>query len=244
MADSQRYRLVIGLPAFNEEQNLPDLLRDIQAVGLDDCLILVVDDGSSDRTAAVVREWSGHPSAALIQHPLNQGLGAALHTIITNALSYLRADGFLVTMDADGTHRPQQIPKLLQTGAQGFDLVVASRYVGSGKITGVPWYRRVLSVGAYVVVRSLFGVRQVRDVSSGYRAISTKLLRQALAQYPEGLATERGFVATVEVLVKLLRSGARPAETGLDLRYDLKKGASKMKIWRTVRDYFRLRSKL
>ncbi|MHA1569026.1 MAG: glycosyltransferase family 2 protein [Alphaproteobacteria bacterium] len=237
---TEQYQLVIGLPAFNEEQNLPALLHDIQAADLADCLVLVVDDGSTDRTAAIATEWAEKMPLHLHRHERNLGLGAAIRHIYELARPRLRDDGVLITLDADGSHRPEQIPEMVAKVREGCDLVIASRYTAASRVTGVPALRRLLSYGAYLAVRLLLGVREVRDFTCGFRAVSADLLRRAEEKYPEGLATESGFAVTVEVLIKLLHLGARPAEIGMDLRYDLKRGASKIRIGHTIMQYLRL----
>lgn len=241
MTDEQkRYRLVVGLPAYNEEADLPDLLRDIEAVGLDDALVLVVDDGSSDATAAIAEKWAKRMPLLLHRHEKNLGLGMAIANIYRLSPPLLSEGGVLVTMDADGSHRPEQILVLLAKIEKGCDLVIASRYTADSRVAGVPWPRKLLSYGAFFAVRLLFGIRQVRDFTCGFRAISASLLHRAQARYPEGLATEQGFSVTVEVLIKLLRLDARAGEIGMDLRYDLKQGKSKIRIGRTISQYLRL----
>lgn len=244
MSEATAYRLVISLPAYNEERNLPDLLRDIRACALPAGVVLVVDDGSTDRTAAIAGEWGERLPVVLHRHRPNQGLGAAIRSILREADPLLTTDGVLVIMDADGSHRPEQIPALLAKLAEGFDVVIASRYTADSRVRGVPWHRRMLSGGVRVLARLLLGVKEVRDFSSGYRAIRASFLREAQRRYGGELATEPGFAVTLEVLIKLLRCGARVAEIGLDLRYDLKQGASKIRLTRTVVAYFRLLGRL
>jgi len=237
------FDVVIGLPAYNEESDLSDLLREIKDVDLDNYVVLVLDDGSTDNTAQIAGQWSEKIPLVLHRHQTNRGLGEALRSICSLSMDLLKEDGHLITIDADRSHRPEQIPELLAKASQGYDFVIASRYTGASRVTGVPAYRRMLSAGTRVLVRILFGIRQIRDFTSGYRAISRELITRAAGTFPrglDGLVTESGFPATVEILIKCLRIGARPAEIPIDLRYDLKRGSSKIRIIRTVLAYLKL----
>jgi dolichol-phosphate mannosyltransferase len=236
--------IMVGLPAYNEELNLPFLFEEIRELQLPNYIILLVDDGSSDNTAELVKDWTDKIPLVVVRHPENQGLGAAVKNLLREAAARLGPDDYLVLMDADRSHRPYQIPSMLEKASEGYDLVIASRYTSQSKVVGVPLFRRMLSHGAYLFVRTLFGLAPIKDFTCGYRAISMRLLQKAEEKFPEGLATENGFSVTLEVLVKLVSAGAKPAEIGMDLRYDLKAGGSKMRPFATILQYFGLFGRL
>ena len=235
--------IIIALPAFNEEEALSRLLPDI-ATAMEEARlpyrILVVDDGSEDRTATVVESCADHVSVKLVRHPRNMGLGAAMQTLFRTALAELGEDDVLVTMDADGSHRPALIVPMVQKIHQGAEVVIASRYQPGAQIIGVPAHRNLMSSGAAWLFRTLAPVRGAKDYSCGYRAYTAGILRRMAEVYGEGLTEESGFACQVDLLLKLGRLGAVVAEVPMILRYDLKPGKSKMKVRKTVRDTLRV----
>lgn len=236
------------LPAFNEGENLPGLLSDLDQLASTSQLqikVLVVDDGSTDDTGEVVRVWGGSCRPQVIVHPVNRGLAAAMETALRGALDRCGPDDVIVTMDADGSHRPAQIPAMVRALEGGADVVIASRYQRASLVSGVPWIRNVYSLGARTLLSILFPIPGVRDYTSGFRAYRASLLRRARDLYGDRWIESRGFSVTTEILLKL--HALRPAlhEIPIDLRYDLKRGDSKLAAVRTIRQYlamvFRLR---
>jgi dolichol-phosphate mannosyltransferase len=236
-------RLRLLLPAFNEEGNLGDLLVDARDTfvrwgGISDWGIVVVDDGSSDGTARVA---TSVPDArvTLLPHGVNRGLGAAMRTGIEHALATMADDDLLVSMDSDHTHPPELIPSMVALADEGADLVIASRYQPGAKIAGLVWWRRLISDAASLVFRVLFPCG-ARDYTCGYRVYRVGLLRWGSTRYGPHFLNQRGFSVMVDVLLKLRRHARRIAEVPLDLRYDRKRGASKMKVMRTIGTTLRL----
>lgn len=225
------------VPAYNEEHALPRLLQRVQAVGVVDA-VLVVDDGSTDRTAEVAELWPGPLPVRVIRHGRNRGLGSAMRTALQAVVSSPLQDGdAAVTMDADDTHDPAVIPAMLAALTHA-DVVVASRYCPGGREFGLAWYRRVLSRGASTLLGLLRPVPGVRDYSCGYRAYRVGRLRQAIARHGvDGLITTDGFACMAELLLRLHHLGARCDEVPLELHYERKTGRSKMRIARTIRGY-------
>jgi len=232
--------LLVALPAYNEEAALGKLIENILALLPQNSGILIVDDGSKDSTASIVEKASSKGPVALIKHGTNKGLGAAVRTLFIHGVPMLAERGKLVLMDADGTHTPDQIAQLKAKSEQGYDLVVCGRYVEGGQSHGVPGYRRFLSVAARCIVSIFLGELPAKDITSGYRMYDAKLLRAAMAKYGDRFVTTSGFGVMVEILSKLTWIGANVAEVPLILRYDLKKGASKMRLFKTFFQYLRL----
>lgn len=236
---SEKSKTIVCLPSYNEARNLPNLFRDIYQAS-PDALILVVDDGSVDETESIARKAAETMNILIVKHQRNMGLGQAIRTAFKNALDLVRDDGYVIMMDADGTHRPEQIPDLIIKAEAGADLVVAGRYLEGSMVMGVPYYRKALSAGVRVLSRVLFGNLVAKDVSSGYRLYKASLLRRAERVYGDQLIVSNGFTAILELLVKMMRIGARIDQIPLNLRYDMKKGASKIRITRTVIQYLHL----
>jgi dolichol-phosphate mannosyltransferase len=143
-------------------------------------------------------------------------------------------------MDADNTHPSDLLPRLIEEIRRGADLVIASRYVPGGVEEGVPLIRRILSAGIGVLMRLRFGLSGVRDYSCGYRAYRARLVQAAAARYGPRLIESRGFTCMAELLLKLHALRPRVVEVPLHLRYDRKRGGSKMRVLQTVGGYLAL----
>lgn len=231
----------VVLPAYNEAASLPPLLEGLAA--LPRSLVwraVLVDDGSHDGTGDVARAGATRLPIDVVVHEQNRGLAAALRTGLEYACARAAPDDVIVTMDADNTHDPAQIPQMLQAIAGGTDLVVASRYVRGARQVGVPIHRVLLSAGVGWLLRVRFGLPGVRDYSCWYRAYRASLLQRALGRYGARLIEASGFDVMAEVLIKLAPLRPRVAEVPLLLRYDRKPGPSKMPTMRTVLGYLRL----
>ena len=234
--ETQR-KVLLVLPAFNEAQNLLQLLPAVEALAVEapelGLRVLLVDDGSTDGTSKVGQTPWRVPVEVLM-HPRNQGLAAAFRTGLLEAMGQAKADDAIVVMDADNSHLPEQIPALLRALEAGADVAIASRYRRGAQVRGVPRHRRALSTGMSVLFRAIAALPGVRDYSCGYRAYRAGLLQDAWRTQGERLFAQEGFACMVAMLLRLQEQGARFAEIPLDLRYDRKAGASKMKVGSTV----------
>ena len=235
--DPRHPRVLIVLPAYNEGASLEPLLtelrRDLGQARLD-YEVIVVDDGSDDDTALVASQASFVMPLVCVQHPTNRGLAAALRTGFATALERGQPGDVIVTMDADNTHPPGSIARMFSMIRHGRDVVIASRYQSGSRVCGVPVHRNALSFGARVLFKATFPIRGVRDYTCGYRAYRYELLQQAMEHYGERFVSEQGFSCMVDVLLKLRRFRPVMGEAPLVLRYDLKGGASKMRVLKTV----------
>lgn len=238
--------LTILLPAYNEAKALPTLLPALAEALAEQqpFRILVVDDGSADATPEIVRQAAATLPVILEQHPHNRGLGAAMATGFAWVAAHIAdpAADAVVALDADNTHPATLIPRMLRRlQADPADIVIASRYAPGGDEVGLAPYRKVLSRGASWLLQLAFPIPGARDYTCGFRAYRVSFLQQALAHYgPEGFVTERGFACMAEILIRSHFIGARVSEEGLVLRYDLKEGASKLPVARTIRQYLAL----
>ena len=238
-------KTTVLLPAYNEAENLPDLLlalhQTLRSTRDGDYEIILVDDGSTDDTAAIAEASAVDGPVRLIRHHRNQGLGGTLRTGLTAAC---RNDGVVVTMDADNSHDPGCIVAMVAAIEDGNELVIASRFQEGGAMVGVPWHRRLLSVGASRFMNLVFPTAGVRDFSTGFRAYDAGLLRRVIDHFGEEFITQDGFASMVEVLLRARAVGARMFEVPFVLRYDRKRGESKMNISRTILGYLRLAREL
>ena len=233
----------IVLPAYNEEANMPRLLDSLRDA-MDDSgaryQVIVVDDGSRDRTGTIVEEFAGQMPVQLIRHHVNQGLGATIRDGLLAAVARAGDRDVIITMDADDTHTPGLIVRMTRMISEGYDVVIASRYQPGSRVYGVPFLRRVMSDLASLLMRVVFPTRGVRDFTCGYRAYRASSLRAALSRYGDEFVNQEGFQCMVDILLKLRSLDLVFGEVPLLLRYDRKAGESKMKVWRTARQTLRL----
>ncbi len=227
----------LALPAYNEQQALPELLERIGEAFADNGMpyeVIIVDDGSQDDTLQIASQWSFQMPIQVLQHQRNQGLGATLRDALREATDRAGERDIIVTMDADNTHPPGLIHRMVQNIGEGCDVVIASRFQNGARVTGVPANRAVLSIGARILFTILFPTRGVRDYTSGYRAYRAAALRRAFEAHGDAFVGERGFSCMSDILLKLRAQGCMFGEVPLRLRYDQKGGASKMQVFKTI----------
>ena len=224
------------LPAYNEEKDLPVLLNRIQRAldGWANYRVLVVDDGSHDRTAQIVREAAARMPVDLIEHPQNMGLGAAMRTGLKAAA---QSSDIVVTLDADNSQDPELIRSMVERLEGGGDVVIASRFQPGALEIGVPPFRVFLSHFSSAGIRTLVRYPGVRDYTCGFRAYRAQTLRSLINLFGDNFIRENGFSCMFEILLNMRALNAKVSEVPLVLRYDLKEGASKMRILRTMWRY-------
>lgn len=194
-------RVTVVLPTYNEAENLPRIVAALRALERP-LRILVVDDGSPDGTGRLADDLARERDDLHVIHREGQrGFGEALTTGFRAALAQ-GADA-LVTMDADFSHDPADVPRLLSAlDDEAVRLVIGSRYTAGGEIRDWPLHRRVLSAVANTFVSVLFAL-PARDCTSGFRVYR----REALADIPWARLRSPGYSFLVEVLYWATRSG-------------------------------------
>lgn len=211
---------LVVIPTYNERENLESIVDRLR-VAQPDVAVLVVDDGSPDGTGAIADAIASEDERVHVLHRSGKaGLGAAY--LAGFAWGLERGYGILVEMDADGSHRPEELHRLLDRSAAGADLVIGSRWVPGGTVVNWPWHRIALSRGGSLYSRIMLGVR-VRDLTGGYRAIRADLLRTLLAEDIESA----GYCFQVDLARRALRYGAEVAEVPIAF-VERERGESKM----------------
>jgi dolichol-phosphate mannosyltransferase len=236
---AQGFRLWVVLPAHNEEDSIGPLLDSLlRELGADypDFAVLVVNDGSTDRTAAIVRDYEDSGRVQLLDRPANRGLAETLRTGLLAAVGQARADDIVVVMDADNTHPAGLVFRMTRLIREGNDVVIASRYREGSRSRGLTLRRKALSRAASLLFRTVFPTPGVRDYTCGYRAYRAGMLMELVDRHGQEFISERGFACMVDILLRLREQGAIFSEVPLVLRYDRKGGPSKMKVLRTIRE--------
>lgn len=167
---------LVVIPTFNERDNLPVIVERLLGA-LEDIHVLVVDDSSPDGTGVIADELAAADERGRI-HVLHRtakdGLGKAY--LAGFAWGLERDYPVIIEMDADGSHAPEQLHRLLEGINAGADLVIGSRYVPGGQLVNWPKRREFLSKGANTYARLALG-SSIRDITAGYRAYRAPVLR-------------------------------------------------------------------
>jgi dolichol-phosphate mannosyltransferase len=217
--DAAAGRVVIVMPTYNERQNLEIIAGRIREA-VPDADLLVVDDNSPDGTGDLADKLAeADPRVQVLHRTEKAGLGRAYVAGFTKAL----AEGYdlIVEMDADGSHRPEDLPRLLAAEA-GADAVIGSRYVPGGTVVNWPASRQVLSKGANLYTRLMLGVR-VKDATGGFRVYRAATLRRIGL---DGIQSA-GYCFQVDMTLRVLQAGLRITEVPITF-VERERGASKM----------------
>jgi dolichol-phosphate mannosyltransferase len=223
----------ILLPAYNEEASVARLLPKLAAAldgQADGYHIVAVDDGSTDQTADLLEQHAQVYPLTVVTHPLNRGLGETERDGFEFIAWRCAPDDVIVRLDADDTHEPELLPRLLDKLQEGYDVVNTSRFRPGGGQTGVTTYRAFISRAANLFMLAIFRIPGIRDYSCGFRAYRGRVIQDAVRVYGNNFIQLRGlgFTSTLEMVVKLHLLGCRFAEVPFQLRYDQKMSPSKM----------------
>jgi dolichol-phosphate mannosyltransferase len=190
--------VLVVVPTYNERENLERAVHGIRKAGYD---VLVVDDSSPDGTADLARRLAREDGGIhVLQRPGKLGLGSAY----VEGFRYGLEQGYelFVEMDADGSHLPQYLPRLVESSARTGGLALGSRYVEGGSIVGWKWHRLLLSSAANTYCRLVLGLR-VRDCTAGYRCYTRALLMAIDLDQ----VFSQGYIFQVEMLYRCIRLG-------------------------------------
>jgi dolichol-phosphate mannosyltransferase len=198
-------RVLVIVPTYNERENLP-LIAGRLREALPDVHLLVADDNSPDGTGEIADRLAEQDDHIHVLHrPGKQGLGSAYIAGFRWGL----AEGYdvLVEMDADGSHQPEELHKLLDRVARGADLAIGSRWVRGGRVVNWPASREILSRGANIYVRRMLGI-PVRDATAGFRAYRAATLEKIGIDDVES----QGYCFQIDLTLRTVRHGLRVAE--------------------------------
>ena len=212
-------RVLVIVPTYNERENLPLILDRLRAA-VPLAHVLVVDDGSPDGTGEIAdARAAADDSIDVLHRTEKQGLGPAYFAGFDWGLEH----GFdvLVEMDADGSHAPEQLPRLL-AAIDRADLVIGSRYVRGGSVVNWPLRRLILSRGANLYSRLALGVG-VRDITAGYRAYRAAVIRAI----PLNEVASHGYVFQIDLAWRAILGGFRVVEVPITFT-EREIGVSKM----------------
>ncbi|MEV8529153.1 MULTISPECIES: polyprenol monophosphomannose synthase [unclassified Streptomyces] len=212
-------RALVIIPTYNEAENIKPIVARVRAA-VPEAHVLVADDNSPDGTGKFADEIAADDEQVHVLHRKGkEGLGAAYLAGFRWGIEH--DYGVLVEMDADGSHQPEELPRLL-TALKGADLVLGSRWVPGGRIVNWPKYREFISRGGSTYSRLLLGV-PIRDVTGGYRAFRRETL--------EGLGLDEvasaGYCFQVDLARRAVGAGFHVVEVPITF-IERERGDSKM----------------
>ncbi|MCH6470373.1 polyprenol monophosphomannose synthase [Sinomonas terrae] len=213
-------RILTIIPTYNELESLPKTLGRLRsAVPASD--VLVADDNSPDGTGELADRIASEDQQVHVMHRKGkEGLGAAYLAGFKWALE--RDYDVVVEMDADGSHQPEQLPRLLEAVEQGADLVIGSRWVQGGTVVNWPAYRQLISRTGSTYARLMLGLK-IRDMTAGYRAFRRTTLEKLDLDGVESV----GYGFQVDLAWRVARMGLKVAEVPVTF-VERELGASKM----------------
>jgi len=195
-------KIVIGIPAYNEEKNIAGLLIKLKKISSD---IIVCNDGSNDLTSKIAKELG----VIVIDHEKNLGYGSAIKSIFLKAHE-INAD-MLVTFDADGQHRIEDINIVLEPIKNNIaDIVIGSRFLNNNQ--EIPKYRKI-GIKAITKLTNVTGGTKITDSQSGFRAYNKKTLDKIRPQ-------ESGMGISTEILIKAQKADFKISEVPITILYE------------------------
>jgi dolichol-phosphate mannosyltransferase len=201
----------IVVPTYNEKDNILKLIKEVkESISYSDNEVsfVIVDDNSPDGTQEILRKVAKeNNNIHLIARPRKMGLGSAYIDAFRWILSNAKTTDIVIQMDADLSHPPKVLTSIIDALNDGTDVVIASRYSGSGSINGWPIYRRMISKGANIFARTLLGVK-VKDMTSGFKAFRLNVLHELLAWK----LSSKGYEYQVETVYIISKLGKRIQE--------------------------------
>ncbi|WP_454790613.1 polyprenol monophosphomannose synthase [Mycolicibacterium lutetiense] len=214
-------RTLVIIPTYNERENLPLIVGRVHHAS-PEVHILVVDDGSPDGTGKLADELAlADPDRVHVMHRTSKaGLGAAYLAGFAWGLG--RGYSVLVEMDADGSHAPEELSRLLDAVDAGADLAIGSRYVSGGTVRNWPVRRLVLSKTANTYSRLLLGVG-IHDITAGYRAYR----REVLEKIDLSAVDSKGYCFQIDLTWRAINNGFKVVEVPITFT-ERELGVSKM----------------
>jgi len=221
-AEERLGTVLVVIPTYNERENLAPIVARLHA-SVPDAHVLVVDDSSPDGTGQLADELAAADERVHVLHrTVKDGLGAAYIAGFGWALA--REYGVIVEMDADGSHAPEELPRLLAKlhGDGAADLVLGSRYVPGGRVANWPRHREWLSRGGNLYSRLALGVG-IHDITGGYRAYRRRVLEKVALEE----VASQGYCFQVDLAWRSAQAGFRVLEVPITFT-EREVGQSKM----------------
>ncbi len=202
-------QVLVIVPTYNESQNVESIVTRLRKA-VPDAHVLVADDNSPDGTGAIADRMSAADDHVHVLHRAGkEGLGAAYLA----GFEWGLAQGYdvLVSHDADGSHQPEQLPRLLEAIGRGADMVKGSRWVPGGSVVNWPWAREFISRGGSLWTRLMLGI-PVKDATGGFNAYRAETLRGMRLSD----VASAGYCFQIDMVWRALKNGFTVVEVPID----------------------------
>lgn len=211
---------LVIIPTYNESENVAWITAEVLA-HQPDVNILVADDGSPDGTGEIADKLAAADQRISVMHREGkQGLGSAYRAGFAWGIE--RGYDVLCEMDADGSHRPEDLGRILEASDKGADLVLGSRWVPGGGVVNWPWYRKFISRGGTFYAQLMLGL-PIKDATGGYRAFR----RETLERLPLDDVESQGYCFQIDMARRVLGEGMSIVEVPITF-VERVRGESKM----------------
>jgi dolichol-phosphate mannosyltransferase len=231
--------LWILLPCLNEFDNVKKLVQDVDKTKFKkyNIKILIVDDGSTDEIGKYYKNFLINKKIKIfyVKHKINRGLAATLNTGFNFIFKKSNNDkDIIITMDADASHSIKYITLMIYKIQAGFDIVIASRFIKKSKVVGLSFFRIILSYAASYIYRCAFRFK-IKEFTCNFRAYKFSFIKNFFLKNNKFIS-ETGFTCIPDILLKIIKEkkNVKITEVPFILRYDLKKGPSKINIFSTI----------
>jgi dolichol-phosphate mannosyltransferase len=215
-------RTLIVIPVYNEREVLAEIVAAVRAV-VPSSTLLIVDDNSPDGTGVLADELAARdPKVTVMHRPGKQGLGAAYLAAYQEQLASPRGWQRIVQMDADFSHDPNDVPRLLQALDEGADVAIGSRYTSGGGTENWNLARKIISRGGGLYARLILGVG-IKDLTAGFKAWRAETLRAL----DLSTVSAQGYGFQIEMTYRAICGGFRAVEVPIKF-VDRRVGQSKM----------------
>jgi dolichol-phosphate mannosyltransferase len=238
-------KIFVVTPVFNEEENIENLLvgwSDLtKELSEHDFHFIIVDDGSSDNTVSLIQSQKDL-KLTVLKHEKNSGPGEAFATGFTHLSSIMKPGELVVTMEGDNTSRIETLIRMIsRLENENQDIVLASPFTYGGYIkTDKSLMRSIISNFANGLIKLVLNIRGIHTFSSFFRVYKSEAVFDLQKTFGARIIYAKGFEGVVEALAKSIYLEQSISEVPLKLDWSLRKGKSKMKIFKTAFGYFRL----
>ena len=227
--------IYILLPAYNEEKNLKIIFKKIEKNFKDKkkIKVILIDDCSSDNTKKIALKKNNF-KIVYEKHIKNKGLNITMETGLKLINKKTKLEDIVISLDSDNTHPISLIPKMVKKISQGNDIVIASRFVKGSKVIGLSFWRQIMSHGAKLIFKLFYPFKNLNDYTCNFRAYKAQLIKKVLKN--KDFFKNEDFNIAAKILLSLISNDRKLKieEIPFTLRYDLKIGNSKMKIFKTI----------
>ena len=228
------------LPVYNEEKGIArqlELLRLYAIKKKIDSKIIVVNDGSKDRSLEIIHKTRETVDMDILNHSENYGPGKTFKSAFEYLLPKLNNDDIVITLESDSTQNLKTIKLMIHKIQEGYDVVIGEGLAAGGVIVGIPFFRIILSYAASLIYKIFFPIRGIKIYTGFLRAVKASALKKAYHEFGNNFIESKGFSCMAEMLIKYRRLSLLITSAPVIIRYDLKTSKSKLRIVQTIKEH-------